>query len=134
MAYLWHALEGVLMGNKSFGCTTLQRVEGRGRLTGAGVTYGFDFLFPARTWEYAPENASPSRCHPSWTMHLAISPELRIVSGGLPVQNPCNFGALDENITREKVAMSEEGFASAEKQLNSSSTHSGPHRSRNMLR
>jgi hypothetical protein len=43
-------------------------------------------------------------------MHPAIFPELRIVSGGLPVKNSCNFGALDENIMREKVAMSEVGF------------------------
>lgn len=101
---------------KSFGCTMLQRVEGQARLTGQyycksahvrivvmEITnhhnpYGFDFLFPTRTWEYAPEDARPGRCRPSWIMHPAKFPELRIVSGGLSVKNPCNFGALNENI------------------------------------
>jgi hypothetical protein len=67
-------------------------------------------------------------------MHPAIFPELRILSGGLPVKNPCNFGALDENIMREKVALSEVDFASVEKQLNSPSTYSGPLKPRNMPR
>jgi hypothetical protein len=69
--------------------------------------YGFDFLLSTWTWEYAGEDASPCRGHPSQVMHPAIFPELRIISSGLPVKNPCNFGAFDENVMREKIAVSQ---------------------------
>jgi hypothetical protein len=40
-------------------------------------------------------------------MHLAIFPEFGIISSGLPVKNPCDFGAFYENVMREKIAVSE---------------------------
>ena len=69
--------------------------------------YGFDFRLPTRTWEYAGEDVSPCRRHPSQIMHPAIFPELRIISGSLPVNDPCDFGALDENVMREEITVSE---------------------------
>jgi hypothetical protein len=63
-------------------------------------------------------------------MHPAIFPELRIVSGGLPVKDPCNFGALDENEGGRRSPLARWAFASVEKQLNSSSTYFGPLKSK----
>ena len=40
-------------------------------------------------------------------MHSVILPELGIVVGGLPVDDNCDLGAVDENVTRKEVAMSE---------------------------
>ena len=61
------------------------------------------------TWECAPEvrGRKPMQCHPARVMHPAVFPEVRIVPGGLLVNDACNFGALNEDDASEKVAVSE---------------------------
>ena len=69
--------------------------------------YSFDLLLPTRTWEYAGENACPCRRHPSRIMHPTILPELGVIAGSLSVDDSCNPGAVDENIVREEVSVSQ---------------------------
>jgi len=69
------------------------------------LIYCFDFLLPTRTWEYAGEDVSPCRRHQPRVMHPAIFSELGIAAGGLPVDDPCNRGAFDENVLGEKVTV-----------------------------
>jgi hypothetical protein len=40
-------------------------------------------------------------------MRPAVFPEVRIVPGSLQVNDACNFYDFDENVAREKVAVSE---------------------------
>ena len=38
-------------------------------------------------------------------MHPAILPELRVIAGGLPVDDSCDLGAVDEDVVRKEVAV-----------------------------
>ena len=91
--------------------------------------YSINLFLPTRTRENASEDVSPCRGHQSRLMHPAILPELGVIAGSLPVNDGCNLGAVDENIVRKEVTMSEVDV-SAGKWLNSSSTYSGPQMSR----
>jgi hypothetical protein len=48
------------------------------------------------------------QCHPARDCILQYSqPEVRIVPGGLLVNDACNFEAFDGNVARENFAVSE---------------------------
>ena len=66
-----------------------------------------NLLLPTRVREYAGEDASPSRGHQSRIMHPAILPELGVIARSLSVDDSCDLGAIDKNIMRKGVAMSE---------------------------
>jgi len=69
--------------------------------------HSINLLLPARAREYPGEDMSPSRGHQSRIMHPAILPELGVIACSLPVDDGCDLGAIDENVVRKEVAMSE---------------------------
>ena len=69
--------------------------------------HSINLLLPMQPREYPSEDVSPSRGHQSRIMHPAILPEFGVIARSLPVDDGCYLGAIDENVVRKEVAMSE---------------------------
>jgi len=72
--------------------------------------YSVNLLLPTWTGKYPEEDVRPSGRHQSWIMHPTVLPELGVVAGSLPVDDSCNFRAVDENVVRKEVTVSEVGL------------------------
>ena len=88
-------------------------------------------LFSTRDM-HAPEDAGGRLAQRTRVTLLAIFPEFKIVSSGLPVKDSCDL--RDKNVMGERVTESEVDLCLCRESAGGSSTYSGPLKSRNMLR